>query len=155
MDSLQDAPTAPWLSVEEQQVWRAFLKGTARISTYLDEDLRGFGLDLPEYEILAMLSEAPERRLRMSELATAVNQSRSRLTHTVTRLERQGHVARTTCSNDGRGVWAQLTESGYELLVASAPRHVAAVRRILVDAVGPTDLAALGRAMSRVLAVAD
>lgn len=144
-----------WLSEDQQQVWRAYLRATARVNQYLDADLRQFGLNLAEYEILVSLSEADERRMRMSELADAVHQSRSRLTHTVSRLEKEGHVIRTTCSSDGRGVWAQLTDDGFQLLVDSAPHHVAAVRRILVDQVAPEDFDAMGRAMGAVLSVAD
>lgn len=144
-----------WLSEEQQQVWRKYLRATARVSQFLDSDLRRFGLNLAEYEILVALSEADGRRMRMSELADAVHQSRSRLTHTVSRLERDGHVLRVTCSSDGRGVWAELTDKGFDLLVESAPKHVEAVRKILVDPVDPEDLEAVGRAMQAVLSVAD
>lgn len=144
-----------WLSGDQQEVWRKYLRATARVNQYLDADLRRFGLNLAEYEILVSLSEAEDRRMRMSELADAVHQSRSRLTHTVSRLEKDGHVVRTTCSADGRGVWAQLTDEGFQLLVDSAPHHVAAVRRILVDQVAPEDFEAMGRAMGAVLSVAD
>lgn len=144
-----------WLTQDEQATWRTFLRGTARIQQFLDADLRRDGLTLAEYEILTNLSETDGRRMRMSDLATAVRQSRSRLTHTITRLESAGHVARRTCSADGRGVWAELTEAGFELLVEIAPHHVEAVRRILIDQASPTDLEALGRVMKGVLAVAD
>ena len=76
-----------WLTAEQQRVWRTYLLGSARLSERLDADLRKSGLDLPEYEILVSLEEAPDRRLRMSELAAAVHQSRSRLTHTIARME--------------------------------------------------------------------
>lgn len=144
-----------WLSEEQQQVWRKYLRATARVSQFLDSDLRRFGLSMAEYEILVSLSESDERRMRMSELADAVHQSRSRLTHTVSRLERDGHVLRVTCSSDGRGVWAELTDKGLDLLVESAPKHVEAVRKIFVDPVAPDDLEAVGRAMEAVLSVAD
>ncbi len=144
-----------WLSDEQQRIWRSYLRATSRIQNYLDHTLRAFGIGLSEYVVLAMLSEADGRRLRMSELAEAADQSRSRLTHTVTRLEQAGHIARVTCAADGRGVWAEMTDQGYEFLAGMAPQHVAAVRRILIDAVDPADLAALGRAMDAVCSVAD
>lgn len=144
-----------WLNEEQQQVWRNYLLGVSRIDTYLDQDLRRHGLDLGEYEILVSLSEAPERRLRMSELADMVHQSRSRLTHAVARMERSGLVERSSAPEDRRGVVAQLTDEGYELLKKAAPSHVAAVRRVLVDNVDPQDFEALGRIMQAVLAVAD
>ena len=91
----------------------------------------------------------------MSELAHAVSQSRSRLTHTVKRLEVRGHAERTNCADDGRGVLASLTSAGINFLAQVAPGHVAAVRRILIDAVEPDDLEALGRACAAILAVPD
>jgi len=142
-----------WLSTEEQRVWRAYLLGSARLAERLDADLRRFGVDLPEYEILVCLEEAPERRVRMSELAAAVHQSRSRLTHTIARMEAAGLVQRSTCPTDRRGVWAELTSTGLELLKTAAPSHVLAVRRNFVEAIGTKDYAALGRAFAAVLAV--
>lgn len=147
--------TTKWLDPHQQLTWRNWLRATDMITSYLDAELRQFGLDLAEYEILVTLSEVPTRRMRMSELADAARQSRSRLTHTVDRMQRKDLVARETCEVDGRGVWAALTESGYALLVRVAPHHVAAVRHVFVDAVGPEDFAALGRAMSQMVAVAD
>ena len=136
--------------------WELYFTTTARLTERIETALKcQAGLSMPEYSVLLMTDRAGEEGVRPSRLAHQVVFSRSRLTHTVSRLEQQGHVERTTCSADGRGVWAQLTNSGYELLAATAPGHVAAVRRILIDAVGPEDLAALGRAMGAVLAVAD
>lgn len=143
---------ANWLSDSQQQVWRAFLAGTARINEHLDNELRPFGLDLGEYEILVCLSEAPSRKMRMSELASAVRQSRSRLTHAVSRLEKKGIVARSNCPEDGRGVIATLTDSGFSLLEKAAPAHVNSVREAFVDAVAAADFQAVGRAMAAVLA---
>lgn len=148
-----DADEPRWLSEEEQRVWRTYLLGSARLAERLEADLRPFGIDLPEYEILVCLEEAPDRQLRMSELATAVHQSRSRLTHTISRMEASGLVARTTCPTDRRGVWAQLTAGGLRLLEAAAPSHVMAVRRNFVEAIGARDYQALGRAFAAVLAV--
>lgn len=142
-----------WLTEDQQRVWRTYLLGVARLTDELDADLRRSGLDLPEYEILVVLEESPDRRLRMSELAEAVHQSRSRLTHTIARMEKTGLVERETCPTDRRGVWAQLTETGYEMLRQTAPSHVKAVRRFFVDAVDPEDYQALGRAFAAVLAV--
>ena len=144
-----------WLDDDQQRIWRAWLRATHRIQSYLDTDLRLAGLDLAEYEILVTLSEAPGQQLRMSELAHAVSQSRSRLTHTVKRLEARGHAERTNCADDGRGVLASLTTEGMSFLPQVAPGHVAAVRRILIDAIEPGDLKALGRACDAILAVPD
>lgn len=144
-----------WLSAQQQGIWRTFLAGTALINERLNEELRPYGLDLGEYEILVRLSEAPQRQLRMSELAMSVRQSRSRLTHAVSRLEKKGIVARTNCPVDGRGVIAHLTDSGFALLEKAAPAHVRSVREVFVDATTPEDFEAVGRAMNSVLAAED
>jgi DNA-binding MarR family transcriptional regulator len=153
MSRIQTAPR--WLSVDQQQVWRSYLLGSARLADRLDADLREFGIDLGEYEILVTLSEAPERRVRMSELADAVHQSRSRLTHTVTRLENAGLVDRSNCPTDRRGVWAHLTDAGMELLELAAPSHVEAVRRNFVEAMSGEDYAAVGRAFAAVVSATE
>jgi len=140
------ASAARWLNDRQQESWRAFLAGSTRLFDQLDRDLRvSAGLSLPEYEVLVRLSEAPRRQLRMAELATSLAHSRSRVTHTVARLERLGAVTRTACPTDGRGVVAELTDHGRELLVAAAPAHVAGVRCYLVDPASPEDFAAMGR----------
>jgi DNA-binding MarR family transcriptional regulator len=142
-----------WLDTDQQRIWRSWLLGVARIDAVLTEYLRPHNLDLAEYEILVVLSESEQRRMRMSDLALLVHQSRSRLTHTVSRLETDGFVARERTCDDGRGVYATITEAGFAKLVAAAPSHVESVRKIFVDAVAPEDYAAIGRAMSAVLAV--
>jgi DNA-binding MarR family transcriptional regulator len=144
-----------WLSGEQQLIWRDYLCAIAKINERLDSELRPFGLDLPEYEILVHLSEAPGLQLRMSDLADAVRQSRSRLTHTVARMETKGLVLRKSCPEDRRGVIAVLTGSGLTLLKSAAPHHVQSVRDVFVDVVDPDDFEALGRAMRAVLDVAD
>ncbi len=142
-----------WLDNDQQRIWRSWLLGVARIDAVLTDYLRPHNLDLAEYEILVVLSESERRRMRMSDLALLVHQSRSRLTHTVSRLETDGLVARERTCDDGRGVYATLTEAGFAKLVEAAPSHVESVRRIFVDAVAPEDYAAIGRAMAAVLAV--
>lgn len=146
---------ARWLNADQQVVWRAFLAGVSKINERLDAELRPFGLDLGEYEILVNLSEADQLEMRMSELAQRVRQSRSRLTHTVARMEAKGLILRKSCADDRRGVIAVLTANGHNLLRSAAPQHVASVRSILVDVADPADFEALGRAMRAVLAVAD
>src|SRR3954471_10146298 len=140
-----------WLTADQQRVWRAYLLGSARLSERLDADLRQFSIDLPEYEILVTLEESPDWQLRMSYLADAVHQSRSRLTHTISRMEHSGLVERVSCPTDRRGVWAHLTEAGMDLLRTAAPSHVAAVRRHFVEAMDADDYAALGRGFAAVI----
>ncbi len=144
-------PAARWLTDDQQRAWRAYLLGSLVLSERLDAQLREHDLDLAEYEILVTLSEAADRQLRMAELADAVHQSRSRLTHTVTRMEKRGLIERSTCPVDRRGVWANLTDAGFRLLEEAAPSHVECVRQNFVDAIDPEDLAAIGRAFRAVL----
>ena len=142
----------PWLTTEQQKIWRSFLGGSTVLLDRLDRDLRStHGLSMPEYEILVRLSEAPGRAIRMAELAAAVSHSRSRVTHTIARLEREGRVTRGQCSEDGRGVSAVLTDSGLELLEAAAHTHVQGVHNYLIENSDPDDLAALGRIMQTVV----
>lgn len=126
--------------------------GTTLLFDRLDDDLRRTAnLSLTEYEILVRLSER-DGHLRMAQLADALAHSRSRVTHTIRRMEDAGLVERTTSPDDGRGVIASLTDKGMELLVSIAPIHVNGVRDHLVDLASDDDFAALGRVMN---AVAD
>jgi DNA-binding MarR family transcriptional regulator len=148
-----DTREVAWLDEEQQRSWRAFLVGTTLLMDRLDRDLREqHRLSLPEYEILVRLSEAEGNRLRMAMLADSVSHSRSRVTHTVSRMEAAGLVARDACLSDGRGVEAVLTDQGRETLANAAPTHVAGVRRMLVDLVDDADFQAVGRVFD---AVAD
>ncbi|HEY6798786.1 MAG TPA: MarR family transcriptional regulator [Kineosporiaceae bacterium] len=145
------APTPRWLTPQEQQVWRDYLDVMRRLMERLNRQLVGeAGMTLPEYEVLVQLSESPHRRLRMSELAELVVNSRSRLTHTVTRLEERGFVAREDCLQDRRGILCVLLDAGYAALEAAAPGHVAAVRSCVFDPLDVADVAALGVAMRKV-----
>lgn len=139
-----------WLDDEQQQAWRSFLLGTTLLLDRLDEDLRrDHGLAVVEYEILVRLSEAGGQ-LRMAKLAAALAHSRSRVTHTVKRMEASGLVVRAESPEDGRGVTCALTKAGATMLETAAPSHVETVRQSLVDLVEPDDLAALGRVMDAV-----
>jgi DNA-binding MarR family transcriptional regulator len=147
----EDTTGVRWLSADQQRDWRAFRDGTVLLLDVLGHDLEEqTGLSLHEYEVMVRLSEAPGRTLRMSQLATDIAHSRSRLTHTISRMEAAGLVARAACSADARGVNAVLTEQGWARLVAAAPSHVASVRERLVDVLSAEQLAALGDAMDAV-----
>lgn len=135
-----------WLSLDEQQSWRALLHGSARLFDTLDHELREqHGVSLAEYDILVRLEMAPQRQRRMADLADQCKQSRSRLSHTIARMEKTGLVSRCSYDGDKRGVSARLTDTGYDLLVAAAHTHVTSVRAYLVDPADPADLAAMGR----------
>jgi DNA-binding MarR family transcriptional regulator len=140
-----------WLDEDEQRSWRALIMGMTLLLDRLDDDLRrNCDLSLVEYEILVRLSESDGRQMRMAQLADALAHSRSRVTHTITRMERSGLVARSSSPEDGRGVIASMTEKGYDLLVRMAPIHVLGVRQHLVDLVSRDDFAAVGRVMDAV-----
>lgn len=145
-------PETPWLSDAQQRSWRAFLGGVTVLMDSLDRDLRTHhGLSLPEYEILVRLSEAPSRTLRMAELADRVALSRSRLTHTVTRLEAAGILRRERCDEDGRGIQAVLTPHGVKLLKRAADTHVRGVQDHLIAHASGPELTTIGAVMERVL----
>jgi DNA-binding MarR family transcriptional regulator len=150
---MAQAPGSLWLDADQQRSWRAFAVGVTLLLDRLDADLQTtFGLSLTEYEIMVRLSERPQRSMRMAQLADALAHSRSRVTHTVARMEKARLVDRATSPEDGRGILCTLTDRGYDLLVEAAPVHVRGVRDCLVDVASRDDFAALGRVMN---AVAD
>ncbi|MFC4145162.1 MarR family winged helix-turn-helix transcriptional regulator [Micromonospora mangrovi] len=135
-----------WLDPDEQRTWRAFLTASRALAETLDRELqRDAGMPHAYYEILVRLSEAPDRRLRMSELAEATGSSRSRLSHAATRLEASGWIRREDCPTDRRGQIAVLTDDGFAALAAAAPGHVEGVRRHLFDALSPAQVDQLRR----------
>jgi DNA-binding MarR family transcriptional regulator len=139
-----------WLDADEQNVWHEYLRASRLLEAALDHDLQAHGLQLSEYEIISVLSEHPQRRLRMSVLAEMVVQSRSRLTHTAGRLESRGWVRREACAMDKRGVELVLTDAGFVEVTRMAPTHVDSVRANILDHLSRADLLALGRAMAAV-----
>jgi DNA-binding MarR family transcriptional regulator len=140
-----------WLDVDQQRSWRALLMGMTLLQDRLDDELRrACELSLVEYEILVRLSEREGRQMRMAQLADALAHSRSRVTHTIARMEHAGLVVRSSSPEDGRGVVATMTEKGWDLLVRMAHVHVGGVRAHLVDLVSPEDFAAVGRVMNAV-----
>ncbi len=144
--------TTQWLTRNQQRAWRAYIVGTTLLLDHLDRELRErHQLSLPEYEVMVRLSEADRRALRMAELADSVNYSRSRVTHTIARMERAGFVERRQCAEDGRGVVAFMTDSGYAKLVEAAPAHVESVRQALIDLASDEDLEAVKRVFSAVI----
>jgi DNA-binding MarR family transcriptional regulator len=149
---MENVPDTPWLTPAQQRIWRSYLGGTTVLMDRLDRDLRNaHGLSMPEYEILVRLSEAPDRSIRMAELAAAVSHSRSRVTHTIARLEREGIVVRGQCVEDGRGVSAVLTDHGFSVLEKAAHTHVQGVNDYLIENADPEDFEAMGRIMQKVL----
>ncbi|MEU8838323.1 MarR family transcriptional regulator [Streptomyces roseus] len=132
-----------WLTEAEQCTWRTHLDVSRLLMHQLEKDLQPFGLTNNDYEILVNLSESEGHRMRMSDLATSTLQSKSRLSHQITRMETAGLVVRVNCESDRRGLYAVLTDEGMELMRKVAPHHVASVRRHFIDLLSPEALAAL------------
>src|ERR1700761_6383299 len=129
-----------WLTDEEQQAWRGTVQLSQLLMRQLDRDLTPYNLNGRDYEILVELSEAPDHQLRMTDLADATSQSRSRLSHQISRMEKRGLVRRDDCEGDKRGTFAVLTQEGSAAIERAAPSHVDNVRRHFVDRLSPRQL---------------
>jgi DNA-binding MarR family transcriptional regulator len=140
-------PETVWLDDDQQRAWRQLVSMLMALPAALESDLqRTTGLTMFEYLVLANLSEADDRTLRMSELASRATSSLSRLSHVVTRLEGNGLVVKRVCADDGRVSVVELTKAGMRKIVAAAPLHVAKVRELVVEPVTRADLIRLGKA---------
>jgi DNA-binding MarR family transcriptional regulator len=149
------APTQ-WLSATEQRAWRTFLTACQTLFGAVDAQLlHESAIPHGYYEILVRLSEAPDRALRMTQLAEASTSSKSRLSHAVARLEERGWVRRFSCATDRRGQIAQLTDAGFAALAAAAPGHVGQVRRSLIDLLTPQQIEQLEQISEAIIAGAD
>jgi DNA-binding MarR family transcriptional regulator len=151
-----DEPGVKWLTAEELDSWLSVVRLMTWLPWAIDQQLqRDSKLGMVEYQVLAMLSESPERTRRMSSLAEVTNASLSRLSRIVTRLEERGLVRRETDSKDGRFTNAVLTEDGLRALAAAAPGHVAHVRSLVIDLLSPERLRTLGRDADRIVSRID
>ncbi|MGN9763432.1 MarR family winged helix-turn-helix transcriptional regulator [Streptomyces sp. SD31] len=137
-----------WLTDDEQRVWRSYIDATTLLEDHLDRQLqRDAGMPHVYYGLLVKLAESPRRRLRMTELAMFAKITRSRLSHAVARLEKNGWVRREDCPDDKRGQFAVLTDAGMEVLRETAPGHVEAVRQAVFDRLTTEQQKALGEIM--------
>lgn len=145
-----DAPR--WLDAREEKAWRGYRRMRRLLDLELARELmQDAGLSEPDYDVLSDLSETPDQRLRLSELADRMLWSRSRLSHHISRMQQRGLVAREEHPSDGRGSIVVLTPAGRAAIEAAAPGHVAAVRRHLIDFLGPEEIDALGALTQRVV----
>ena len=145
-----------WLDAEERAAWLRLIAVLGLLPPALDTQLiRDEGLTQFEYYCLAMLSEAPERTLRMTALAARTNATLPRLSRVISGLEQSGLVVREPCPEDRRATNAVLTPAGWDKIVQAAPGHVAAVRELVIDALTPTQLAQLARICERLLTRLD
>jgi DNA-binding MarR family transcriptional regulator len=145
-----------WLTAAELESWLSLVRLMMWLPWSIDQQLqRDSKLGMVEYQVLAILSESPERTMRMSSLAVVTNASLSRLSHLVKRLDGRGLVRRAPDPTDGRFTNATLTDKGYESLVDAAPKHVAHVRSLVIDVLSPEQLRRLGRDADRIVARID
>lgn len=144
-DTTEGRAEPAWLDETEQAVWRGYISVMRLLPDRLNASLaRGHGLSLIDYEVLARLSEAPLRRIRMTELAEGALLSKSRLSHQISRMEKEGLVRREPCETDGRGFFAVLTDAGWDKLLAAVPTHVADVREAFITPLSREQLVAFG-----------
>jgi DNA-binding MarR family transcriptional regulator len=144
--------TTPWLNPAEQHAWRAFIRLHQRLTAALARDLQAQSkLSGADYEILVALTDVPEGRMRPQDLAKEIDWEQSRLSHQIARMCKRGLVARDECVEDGRGVLVAITPEGREVIEAAAPKHVATVRRLVIDALSPDELATLATIYGRIL----
>jgi DNA-binding MarR family transcriptional regulator len=142
----RDSAPPRWLNADERTAWLATAGIMLVLPAALDHRLqREAGVTWYEYMVLSVLSEAADRTMRMSEIATVTSSSLSRLSHVATRLEKRGLLTKERVPGSGRPTNATLTDAGYVLVAAAAPDHVAAVREYLIDGLEPADLATLRR----------
>ena len=139
-----------WLTPTEMAAWRRYIVASRRLIEALDTDLDQHDLSISDYEILAQLSDAPDRRMRMAELAEIAMLSRSRLSHRMKVMEEAGWVRREACPDDKRGFFAVMTNKGWKAIVAAAPDHVASVRSRFVDKLSKADQIVLAEIFERV-----
>jgi DNA-binding MarR family transcriptional regulator len=143
-------------NAEQLAAWRTFLRAHASVTRRLEADLlEEHQLPLASYDVLIQLVEAPDRRLRMTELADRVLLSRSGLTRLVDRLEREGLVRREACETDARGLFAVLTDAGFVRLKTAAPTHLRGIDDYVVSRLDDAELAALGALLGRLLPDAE
>ena len=145
-----------WLTAREQHLWRGWLKLNAELASTLQRELqKDAGLSMPDYEVLVHLTDNPEGRVRVTELAGLLQWERSRVSHHIKRMERRGLVERAQCSEDGRGAFIVITPKGRAAIEEAAPGHVMAVRRLMFDALSEEEKVALAAVIDKLLARSD
>ena len=141
-----------WLTEEEQRAWRGLVRMTSQLNARGNRQLQDeYGISLADYEVLVVLSEAPEGRLRVFEVADVLAWEQSRVSHQLARMQRRGLIAREDCSTDARGAFAVLTAAGRAAIERAAPAHVEQVRQLVFDELSHEQVSALTEITTRVL----
>ena len=148
--SRENATAPKWLTPSEMVAWRTYIIASRQLLAALDADLKEHDLTLPDYEILALLSDAPDRQMRMSELAKIALLSRSRLSHRMKVMEKAGWLKREPCPVDKRGYFAVMTPKGWKAIVAAAPDHVKSVRVRFLDHITKADQQVIAQIFERI-----
>jgi DNA-binding MarR family transcriptional regulator len=148
--SRENATAPKWLTPSEMVAWRTYIIASRQLLAALDVDLKEHDLTLPDYEILALLSDAPDRQMRMSELAKIALLSRSRLSHRMKVMEKAGWLKREPCPVDKRGYFAVMTPKGWKAIVAAAPDHVESVRARFLDHITKADQQVIAQIFERI-----
>ena len=148
--SRENATAPKWLTPSQMVAWRTYIIASRQLLAALDADLKEHDLTLPDYEILALLSDAPDRQMRMSELAKIALLSRSRLSHRMKVMEKAGWLKREPCPVDKRGYFAVMTPKGWKAIVAAAPDHVESVRARFVDHLTRADQQVIAQIFERI-----
>ena len=139
------------LDDQQQACWRAYIESSWALQTHLEDDLRAkTGLSMADYHVLVVLSEAPDRRLRMGELAGFMVFSPSRVTYQISSMVKRGLVRKESCPDDKRGFEAVLTERGLTALREAAPAHLETVRESFIDHLDDEELAVIGRVFAKI-----
>jgi DNA-binding MarR family transcriptional regulator len=142
-----------WLTAQEERLWRGWLRLNAELASALQRELQqDAGLSISDYEVLVHLTDSPEGRLRVTELAGLLQWERSRVSHHIKRMVGRGLVERVECSEDGRGAFVVITPQGRAAIEEAAPGHVMAVRRLMFDALSEEEKAALAAVIDKLLA---
>jgi DNA-binding MarR family transcriptional regulator len=145
-----------WLTAEEQRVWRRWMTLNAQLSATLQRELQDdAGLSTQDYEVLVHLTDSPEGRMRVTDLARLMQWERSRVSHHVTRMERRRLVQRVECAEDGRGAFVVITPQGRAAIEQAAPGHVNTVRRLVFDVLSPEEVDSFGAIIDKALAQLD
>ena len=145
-----------WLSEDEEQAWRAFRRLLTKLPARLGRDLGAdSGLSPADYEVLSTLSEKPDRRWALKDLAAKSEWSRSRLSHHASRMEGRGLIDKEPDPHDARGCILHLTDQGYSVLEAAAHHHLKSVRRRFIDHLSDDELAMLSEVSARIADLPD